>query len=421
MVLPALMIVALNFGIHGWAALIVLAAVVAIAVGSRLHPARSPRRRAMVTAALVLAVLGIGLPYGVAFKIITVAGVLSLPIAAYAFGKLADLPFPTPPLFALASVVFLFNREPLLNGTGNIIGGNLTSTLAGEFSFSLSLTFGVLFLGLLVAGFRTGKYRWLAAVLLALTALCHVIVAIFVVLAAFVALVVWPGWDRVKWLAAALPVGGFLSAFWTFPFVARSAYVNDMGWEKLPSGTGSRSWTHLVADFISNHRMPGATTGFRSQVFHDYLGPTSLQWVLALAIVGVVVASVLRIRTGIWLGLMTLVTAVAFVVAPESRLWNARLLPFYYLLLCLLAALGVAELSRAVAILVAPDPDQPSTAVNVAVAAMATVAVLVVVGLPLKALPGERSDVAGFHWDIHCRASRSRVSSCRASTRRRSP
>ena len=177
--------------------------------------------------------------------------------------------------------------------------------------------------------------------------------------------------------------------------------MNDMGWEKLPSGTGSHSWSHLVADFISNHRLAGSTAGFRAQLFHDYLGPTSLQWVLALAIVGVVVSIVLRIRVGMWLGLVALIMAVAFVLAPESRLWNARLLPFYYLLLCLLAALGVAELSRAVAILVAPDPDRPSTSVNVGVAAIAAIAVMIIVGLPLKALPGERSDVAGFHFDVH--------------------
>ena len=56
----------------------------------------------------------------------------------------------------------------------------------------------------MIAGFRTGRYRWLAAVLLALTALCHVIVGIFVVIAASLALVVWPGWSRAKWLAAGL-------------------------------------------------------------------------------------------------------------------------------------------------------------------------------------------------------------------------
>ncbi|MDQ1494219.1 MAG: hypothetical protein QOG69_702 [Actinomycetota bacterium] len=392
MVLPALMIVVLNAGLHGWAGLLPLAIAIGLGVWAFLRePAHSSRRHALVAAGVVVAVLGVGLPYGEAFKIVTVLGVLSLPLAAYAFGRLADLPFPTPPLFALAMLVFLFNREPIANGTGNIIGGNITSTLAGEFSFSLSLTFGVLFLGLMVAGFRTGKYRWLAAVLLALTALCHVIVGIFVVIAAFAALVVWPGWARVKWLAVALPLGGFLSAFWTFPFVARSAYVNDMGWEKLPAGTGSHSWTYLLGQLFTDSH-------FRNQVFHDYLAPSGLQWVLALAIVGVVVAVVLRIRVGMWLGLVALAMAFAFVLAPESRLWNARLLPFYYLALCLLAALGIAELGRAVALLVASDPDRPVSSVNIGVTVVALIAVVIVVGLPLRALPGETSDGEGFHW-----------------------
>ncbi|HEX4820531.1 MAG TPA: hypothetical protein VFV00_10015 [Acidimicrobiales bacterium] len=392
MVLPALMIVALNAGWHGFAALVPFAAAVTVGiVGWRRYPARSFARRTLVSAAVVIAVLGIGLPYGVAFKVITVAGILSLPIAAYALGRLADLPFPTPAMFAIAMLPFLFNREPLNNGTGNIIGGNITSTLAGEFSFSLSLTFGVLFLGVLVAGFRTGKYRWLAAVLLALTALCHVIVAIFVFVAALAALVVWPAWARVKWLAVALPIGGLLSAFWTFPFYARSAYVNDMGWEKLPSGAGGHSWNYLVGQFVTDG-------SFRDTILKTYLAPKSLQWIIALAVVGLVVSFVLRIRIGLWFGLNAVLMAFAFIAAPESRLWNARLLPFYYLMLCLLAAIGVAELARAIALLVARDPEQPVLSVNIGALGFALMVAVIVVGLPLRALPGETSDAAGFHW-----------------------
>ena len=388
MVLPALMIVALNDGCARLGRAAALGVAIACRRARRYPRARSARRAHRRCGRRRRPRRGV--PYGVAFKIVTVLGVLSLPLAAYTFARLADLPFPTPPLFAIAMLPFLFNREPVLNGTGNIIGGNLTSTLAGEFSFSLSLTFGVLFLGLMIAGFRTGRYRWLAAVLLALTVLCHVIVGIFVIIAAVAALVVWPGWARAKWLAA-FPVGGLLSAFWTFPFVARSAYVNDMGWEKLPSGAGAHSWSYLLGQLITDG-------SFRDQIFRDYLAPRSLQWILALAIVGVVVSIILRIRAGMWLGLVTVVMAVAFVVAPESRLWNARLLPFYYLLLCLLAALGVAELARAVALLASRDPDRPVASINVAITGIALVAVVIVVGLPLKALPGETSDADGFHW-----------------------
>ena len=392
MVVPALMIVLLNAGLHGFAALLPLAVTVGGAVFVwRRYPAGSMQRRTGLSVAAVVAVLGIGFPYGVAFKLITVAGLLSLPVAAYALGRLADLPFPTPAMLAVSTLPFLFNREPLTNGTGNIIGGNVTSTLAGEFSFSLSLTFGVLFLGLLVNGFRTGRYRWLAAVCLALTALCHVIVAIFVLVAAATALIVWPGWARVKWLAAALPIGGLLSAFWTFPFVARRAYVNDMGWEKLPAGTGSHSWSHLIGQFFTDGH-------FRSDIVDHYLKPTSLEWIFALALVGVVVSIVLRIRAGLWFGMLAVLMAFAFIAAPESRLWNARMLPFYYLMLCLLAAIGIAELARAFALLVARDPERPLLSIDVGVTAVALLVVVIVVGLPLGALPGESSDTQGFHW-----------------------
>src|SRR5258706_5022888 len=116
MVLPALMVVALNAGLHGIAALLPLTLAVGAGVFAWRYPARSTRRRGLITAAVVVAVLGIGLPYGVAFKIITIAGLLSLPVAAYAFGRLADLPFPTPALLTVATLPFLFNREPIANG-----------------------------------------------------------------------------------------------------------------------------------------------------------------------------------------------------------------------------------------------------------------------------------------------------------------
>ena len=149
MVVPSLLIVLVNVGLHGPA---VGVADPRARPASRSPPAtmayswlapvrvrrvrrvlaRRRRRRARVS--------GSACPYGVAFKLVTVLGLLSLPVAAYAFGRLADLPFPTPALLALATVPFLFNREPLLNSTGNIIGGNIASTMAGEFAFSISLS-----------------------------------------------------------------------------------------------------------------------------------------------------------------------------------------------------------------------------------------------------------------------------------------
>ncbi len=354
----------------------------------------------LAAAAVVGAVFLIGLPYDVAFKLVTVLGVLSLPVAAYAFGRLAGLPFPTPALFAIATLPFLFNREPTLSGTGNIIGGNLTSTLAGEFSFSLSLTFGVLFLGTIVAGFRTGRYRWLAAILLALTALCHVIVAIFVLIAAALAFVVWPGKARLVWLACVLPVGGLLTAFWTLPFFAAPRLRERHG---LGEAAGRRRAPERLAPARSVHHQ-------RRLVRHDerrlpHRGHQELPRARRAAVARRPRRRRPRRRrsccasaSGSGSALIAFTMALGFIVAPESRLWNARLLPFYYLALVPARCArhrrtgasgrgaGVAR-SRA-------SERRARHRVKAGITAVALGIVVVMVGLPLKALPGETNDAA---------------------------
>ncbi len=122
---------------------------------------------------LVTVFLNAFVSYDIAFKLVTVLGSVLLPLCAWAFGRLAGLRDPGPACLAAATLPFLF--EPSFT----IYGGNLLSTLAGEFSFSLSLSLSLLFLGVVAAGLRTGRHRALAAVLFAVTLLCHLIPAIF--------------------------------------------------------------------------------------------------------------------------------------------------------------------------------------------------------------------------------------------------
>jgi hypothetical protein len=412
MVVPSLLIVALDVGIFGgWLMLVPLAAAAALAARARLASA-GWRRRLLVTVAVVVAVLGVELPYGTAFKLVTVAGLLSLPLAAYAFGRLADLAFPGPALLAVATVPFLFDRN------FTIYGGNVASTLAGEFAFSISLSLCVLYLGVVIRGLRTGRHRALAAVLLALTGLCHLIPVFYAIAGTAVIVLValagpalrvaaellrelwrapwrgdgpaglllvparllgrlllaparfvWRLWQAspvLPWLAAVLPVGGLIAAFWVLPFFWQRAYVNDMGWEKLPYANET-VWKYLIP------RTPDLTQDIR--------------WVLALAIVGLVLSLAFRVRAGWILAGFVLVAGVAFVFTPQGRLWNARLLPFYYLALYLLAAVGVSESGRTVAVLAARDPERPSVVWSVVTAGAALLASLVLVGLPLRTLP----------------------------------
>ena len=319
----------------------------------------------MVVPALLIVALDMVMPYGVAFKLVTVLGVVTLPIAAWAFGRLSGMRFPGPPLLAAAAVPFLFDRS------FSIYGGNIPSTLAGEFSFSISLSLALVYLGVFIRGARTGRHRALSAVLLALVGLCHVIPALFALGATFAVLLAWPGRRTLRQLAGVVPVAGLLGAFWALPFVWRRGYMTDMGWEKL-----------------TNYR--------------EMLVPDELHWALALAAAGAIASLGLRRRTGMMLTATAILFAAAFVFMPQTRLWNARLLPFWYLCVYLLAAVAIAETAKAIATLVARDPEVPVRALVTGAPLAALLVTLVFVGRPLGALewagidPSDRSYIPSW-------------------------
>jgi hypothetical protein len=268
--------------------------------------------------------------YDIAFKLVTVAGSLLLPLCAWAFGRLAGLRDPGPGCLAAATLAFLF--EPSFS----IYGGNLLSTLAGEFSFSLSLSISLLFLGVVAAGLRTGRHRALAAALLAATLLCHLIPAIFAVVGA----VVWLVLDadltrslssglraaaarrrwlrRLVWSAVAGILGLGLTAWWLLPFTTEQAYTTNMGYTKV------FGYPHL-------------------------LFPGSARWVLAADIVGLVAMVARKNRVALFLVVMGAVSAVAMIVDPASKLYNVRFLPLWFLCMYLLAGYALAELVAFVA------------------------------------------------------------------------
>src|SRR5207245_11730008 len=124
---------------------------------------------------LLIVALGNIIPSAIAFKLVTVLGLVSLPVAAWAMGRLSGMRDPGPACLAVATLPFLFERA------FTIYGGNIPSTLAGEFAFSISLSLALIFLGVVARGLNNGRHRAAAAVLLAVTGLCHVIPAFFAV------------------------------------------------------------------------------------------------------------------------------------------------------------------------------------------------------------------------------------------------
>lgn len=328
----------------------------------------------MVIPSLFIALLSYVIPYGVAFKLVAVSGLLTLPVAAWAFGRLNRLPFPVAPLLAVGATAFLFDRS------FSILGGNIPSTLAGEFAFSIGLSFAVLYLGVLGRCLETGKHRGWAAVLLALTGLTHLIPFILALVGTLVWFLVRPGVARLKVLATTLPVAGLLTAFWSVPFLLNHGYMTDMGWERKDQ----------YVNFLFT----------RDKLDPQLVNSPPINWLLAFAAVGVLMSIVFllvdRQRGGLFWVAITVVAGVGFVLWPNARLWNARLLPFYYLGLYLLAALGVAYVGRTLAMLVARQPDKPVRGVSATVAVVASVGMLLVLGIPLRVIePGYKLSIPG--------------------------
>lgn len=310
-------------------------------------------RLPITTLAVVSILLIIPVPYEVAIKLVGIAGVVFLPIAAYTMARLADIAFPGPALAAVAAVLFVFDRSQ------NIYGGNLMSTMAGEFAYSLGLLCAVFYIGVAFRGMKTGNHKILAAILLALTGLTHLITA-FLALAATGAMFLILPWYRkhskkqqpttknsrttnktltilrcktvFRWTITMGSLAAALSAWWVLPFWWNRVMYNNMGWGKernFLSSLWSRS--KLAEDFLTN------------QPF--------LQLFIVLAVLAAVIGfiQVLFQRRNhfiVVLAVTTLIFAISFILLPEGRLWNTRLLPFYYFLVYTLALLGLGEVLR---------------------------------------------------------------------------
>ncbi len=259
--------------------------------------------------ALFVAAFSVAFPYAVAFKLVTVLGLVTFPVSAWAFGRLAGFKRPIPALMAVATLPFLFNTSYTIEG------GNIVSTLAGEYSFSLALTSGLLFLGVFAYALRTGRLRWLAAALYAVTLLCHVVPALGY--AAIAILLALGHWNKNTWrvLVPVGAVGALLAAFWLVPFAADLRYSSSMGYTRV--------------------------TGVWSNIFpHGYF------WIIVPAALGALIAIVRRDRTPIVLTVATVGAVAGFQWLPAGFVYNGRWLPFYFLLTALLAAYGVGELFR---------------------------------------------------------------------------
>ena len=285
---------------------------------------------------LFIAIGGWIIPYGVAFKLGTILGSVLLPVCAWACGRFFRLQAPVPTLLAAATLPFLFDY------TFTIYGGNLFSTLAGEYAYSFSLSLAVLFLGLFACAIREGKYRGWAAIVLAGCVLSHIVPGMYALGGAVILTIVellparwgisdtglrvWrsdPAMEQVPrtrtvwWAGSTVAIGLLLSSWWLVPFGLEHAYSSSMGY------TNVEGW---------------------AQYFRE-----ADAWALVLAGIGAVTAVAVRSRFGITVTVLGIVSAVATAVDPQGSLYNVRLLPLWFLSVYFMAAWAFGTICIAVA------------------------------------------------------------------------
>jgi hypothetical protein len=326
----------------------------------------------MVLPALAIDLVNVVLPYGVAMKLVSVLGLITLPVCCWAFGRLANFRHPIPELFAFAGMSFA------LDESFSIYGGNLKSTMAGEFSFSIALSLAMLGLGFLANGLRTGKYRVWASVFIAAACVSHGIVMIFVVGAAVIFSLVWIDRTRLVYSVTVGITALLLTMWWVGPFLLDHAFMTDMKYGREPHGGSFDSW---------------------SDMYFPLTAPLDVL-ITTLAIIGFVACIVRRQLNGTALGITGVVLVAAVYFAQHSLpviglLWNPRLLPFLYLVRYLLMMVGAVELLGLAWNMIRDRPARqlPNAWEGAGFAGFTALIVLVVLGWMYQLLPGDRLEV----------------------------
>ena len=282
---------------------------------------------------LFAALASVVIPYGIAFKAITILGSLLLPVAAIVLGRGFRLRAPLPAALGAASLPFLFDS------TFTIDGGNLFSTLAGEYSFSLGLSLVLIAAGLFARRIERGRGIVGVAVAMSVAMAAHLLpwMWILTVMFGLLAIAVTPlrhyfhdevlGSRRgvgvalplarprrvLSFVARAAGLSALLSAWWLLPFVSLQQYANPMGYNNVTT-------------------------------YQTLLYPKADYWVIWLAGFAVALGLIRRSRFVAVLAFSTALAGLAVRFEPQGSIYNARLLPFWFIGLYLLAAwlLGMA-------------------------------------------------------------------------------
>ena len=257
----------------------------------------------------LIAALDLVLPLPTAFNLVMILGTFLLPLAVFCCLNRLGFSFPIPILGAVFSLIFLFNE-------GNSMwGGNIPSTLAGEFSYSLGFALAVASLGELYRTMTSGKGIKSLAVLLAVLGLTHGYPFVFIVLMSSFFLVVQKSLKALFVSFSKLYILTFLlMGFWLIPALFLLPYTTPF-------------------NFV-----------WRFESLMEFIPPLYLPLLAIIVITQAYLLIVKRMELRLiflWYGV--LISLVSFLFGVRFGLVDIRFLPFAQVILVLLAALGLGE------------------------------------------------------------------------------
>ncbi len=270
---------------------------------------------------LIMSLFDLVMPLQVAFKLVTLSGTALLPVAAYTMLRFIRCPFPGPGIGAVLMLPFLFN------GANSMWGGNILSTLAGEFSYSLSMALSLILIGSLYRGTIENKGAIRNAILVFLVGFSHGYTLLFAEAISLFLLITPYGFTRrLLYLFKVYFLGFCLLAFWLVPLLVYTKYTTSY----------HLVWViHSIKEVVPEILLPIVATGITGSIILLVLGflrykSAGRQAIPALAY--------------LWFGLVAAV--VFFVAAPRLGVVDIRYVPYGQLMTCLMAALFLGWLSR---------------------------------------------------------------------------
>ena len=249
----------------------------------------------------------------IVFKIVTLLGTFFLPICVFLSLHFIGFKSPIPHFGSAFSLAYLFLEK------FSIYGGNIPSTLAGEFSFSFSFSLFFLFVGLLIKGIRENRYLLPNIIILSIIVLGHpfpVLIAVLVGILIFLEEIFKRNKEKIKrtfvYLAETFGLAFGVTAFWSLPFLMLLGYTSKMSWTKV--------------------------------IKLDEIFPSVLMPFVVMAGIGLFYALIKKEKRILLFFYIIISALLPYLFLNRSSIWNTRFLPFILVSFLILAAYALGSL-----------------------------------------------------------------------------